>query len=224
MNQAFSMNRWHKWLSYLTDIQIDTKHSEISGPIYIKWRNGKRVVDTETVNYAYGTLYEVFQQAFVKYDVQHKVKPKKILLLGFGAGSVFQLVRETFGREPEIVGVERDPIMLQIYRDYFLHSDANLTLIQADVQTYIQESTEKFDLILIDVFVGEHVPNTLFQESFVQFARNALSQSGVLMWNVIVEDADQKSKFDLLTTFFSPSLTWFVLNRVNRMIIWKNDF
>lgn len=211
------LKRLYLWLSYLTDITIEKRYSELSGDLFIRWRNGRLVVDTEAVNYAYGSLYDVFKLAFQKVDVNNRVKPKRVLLAGFGAGSVYRLVRETFGEQVSVVGLELDPVMIQIYRDYYAAADPHLEVLQIDTCDYFKQTQDVFDLIIIDVFVGDEVPDKLFDEAALKAMESSLNQQGCLMWNVIVENEKQKQQFKRAIDYFNYSNNWFVLNRVNRM-------
>jgi spermidine synthase len=142
--------------------------------------------------------------------------------LGFGAGSVYRLVRETFGEKVKIRGVELDPVMIQIYHDYFKKESDQIQIIQDDVLSYMHRQTETYDMILIDVFIGENIPETVFADSFVYAVEKALNLNGILLWNTIVDSEKQNIKFNHLINLLQAKDSWFVLNEINRMIYKRN--
>ena len=92
-----------------------------------------------------------------------------LLLLGFGAGSVAELVVDAEHNKAIIVGVEKDKVVLEIATEYFeLDRFQHLELHLADAVEYIQTEDRQFDLIVVDVFVDLEVPGTLETPQFVQ--------------------------------------------------------
>ncbi len=78
---------------------------------------------------------------------------RSVLLLGLGAGSAARLARALLPHA-RIVGVERDPHVIEVAREHF-HLDAlMLEVVLADAKSYLARGREKFDAVLEDVFVG----------------------------------------------------------------------
>lgn len=67
-------------------------------------------------------------------------KPRNVLILGYGGGTVAGLIHKIYGDVP-ITGVDLD-LQENIYND---------TLIQADAREFIK-TCEKFDCVIVDLF------------------------------------------------------------------------
>ena len=83
-----------KILSYVFDIPIENHPSIISGEIIVKRVNNKIRVDTKKVNYSFGSLHRVFENALKKINPFEKFPIQNILILGFGAGSIYEILRK----------------------------------------------------------------------------------------------------------------------------------
>ncbi len=77
---------------------------------------------------------------------------KRILMLGVGGGAVIQQLNY-FIKPDEIVGVEYDPVHIDIARRFFNVTQENVNLIQADAVTWLENyKGPKFDFIIDDLF------------------------------------------------------------------------
>lgn len=85
-------------------------------------------------------------------------KPLRILVLGVGGGAVIHMLNEFLSCE-KIIGIELNPIHIKIAKKYFSLSAENIELIEADAISWIENSTknstEKFDIIIDDLFFEE---------------------------------------------------------------------
>jgi predicted membrane-bound spermidine synthase len=78
---------------------------------------------------------------------------RRILLLGVGGGAVIRQLNDFL--QPEIiVGIELDPVHLEIAERFFEATAPNVQLIQADALHWVDEyEGERFDMIIDDLFV-----------------------------------------------------------------------
>lgn len=99
-----------RFLSYIWPI---TKRIEsaVNGTLEITWINGKKILDTKNANYSYGSLQRILKFGLSKTEV---ASTSDILLLGFGAGSVVQTLREDFNFTGKITAIEYDDIMISV--------------------------------------------------------------------------------------------------------------
>lgn len=82
-------------------------------------------------------------------------KIQNILVLGVGGGTVLQQLHK-FRAPRKIVGVELNPVHLQVARKYFGLKHQSFQLIEADAIEWLKDyKGEKFDLIIDDLF-GHH--------------------------------------------------------------------
>ena len=121
----------------------------------------------------------------LRYLLSKGFVPKKCLILGLGGGSAAQLVRN-FWKESEIVGVDVDPIIVQLGKKY-LKLDAVLAkMVIDDGLSFCRSSLEKgviYDLILVDMYVGDKYPQKFESIDFVKLVEKLLSPKGVVIFN-----------------------------------------
>ena len=112
-------------------------------------------------------------------------KPKRILLLGLGGGTLARFFSRHF-LDAEIVVVELRQAVVDIARRYFLLEAApSLSIHVMDANDFLREHVSgdggrPFDLLIVDIFDGEG-PSVLLQETcFLYRLRDVLSPEGVM--------------------------------------------
>ena len=84
-------------LSSLAPVRLERAQG-LHGPLELTLENGRSVVNSANANQSFGSLHRVWQRCFADIDLTRH-RPERILLLGYGAGSVahrFALVRSSF--------------------------------------------------------------------------------------------------------------------------------
>ena len=112
--------------------------------------------------------------------------PRKILLVGLGAAS---LTKFLYRHRPlaHLTVVEIEPDVVVAARLYFkLPEDTKrIHLVVGDGAEYVQNSSKKFDLILVDGFDHNARAGALDTLPFYQMCRERLSSEGVLAVNLL---------------------------------------
>lgn len=136
---------------------------------------------------------------------------KKVMILGFGGGTIAHLISRNFPGA-EIVGVELDPVMVQIARDYFdIGSIPNLRVIIEDALRLVVAPQEydiqefSFDMILVDVFVGERYPDLGKSGNFIGAIKKLVKPGGLVIFNRIYREHHQDDVnifIDYVSEFF----------------------
>lgn len=106
----------------------------------------------------------------IKRLIPKSFKPASILLLGLGGGSNAQLVSKKYP-QAKIVGVDIDPVMVELGKKYFgLGKIKNLEIVVDDALNYVNKlkPNDQFDLVLLDCFIGENVPKKLGDPVFLR--------------------------------------------------------
>lgn len=80
-------------------------------------------------------------------------QPRRVLILGLGAGSAAQLVRR-LAPNAEIVGVEWDAAVVAAAREHFNLDALGIDVRIADAREVLASERKHFDFIVDDVFVG----------------------------------------------------------------------
>lgn len=102
------------------------------------------------------------------------------LLLGLGGGSVANSLQTGGGFKVD--AVEFDERIAQAARDYF-SLNPSVRVIIDDARHYLETSKSRYDLILFDVFKGDHFPaHVMSLEAFLK-AKTLLNEGGILVIN-----------------------------------------
>ena len=113
---------------------------------------------------------------------------KRILMLGVGGGAVIQQLNY-FIEPEEIVGVEYDPVHIEIAERFFDVRQDNVVLQQADAVEWLENySGPKFDMIIDDLFGEEEGEPSRAVEVTNKWARRIfsnLNRQGMVVCNFI---------------------------------------
>lgn len=131
-----------------------------------------------------GVVYDVWKTTLKKVKSKNS-KVKSCLILGLAGGSAARLVRQ-YWTEAEIIGVEIDPIMINIGQVFLGLNEVGVEAIEADAEDYLKDAAKtkkEFDLILIDMYVGTEVPKKFENSKFIRSVKRVLSESGTAVFN-----------------------------------------
>jgi spermidine synthase len=107
-----------------------------------------------------------------------------ILEIGSGGGRVAWYLHR-FLPDVRVTSVELDPAVLELSRKYFgLKDEPNFDLEARDGRLFLSQSTDKYDIILIDAYRGPFVPFHLLTKEFYQLVKDHLADGGVVVQNV----------------------------------------
>ena len=84
-------------------------------------------------------------------------KPANVLILGYGIGTAGELIRKIYGDTVLITGVDKHVEARQLP---FAHK--NVTVVERDVLSYLSDTTEQFDYVIVDLFNGSEVDESVF--------------------------------------------------------------
>lgn len=168
-------------ISYFFVIPKRKTPSAVNGLLEVNYANGKKVLDAANTNYSFGSLQQVLRYGLTKIDFSGI---STVLVLGVGGGSVIRTLRDEFEFSGTVTGVEIDPVVLQLAREEFgLKTDQNMKLINVDAGEFLRNSTEIFDLVIIDIFIDLEIPDFVFERSFVEDVVAHLTDKGQLLVN-----------------------------------------
>lgn len=112
-------------------------------------------------------------------------KLKNCLILGLGGGTAAKLVRK-FWPEAKIVGVEVDLIMVELGKKYMGLEEIEVEIKIGDAQAIINQLStinKEFDLILVDLYVGDKVPEKFKSDEFLELVLRLLTDNGTAVFN-----------------------------------------
>jgi spermidine synthase len=110
--------------------------------------------------------------------------PERVLMIGLGGGAFTNLLRRHF---PDlwIDAVEIDPVVVKAARGFFgVREDERFQIYVQDGADFIEEVRNVYDLILLDAYSGEGVPEKLTTPSFFEAVKARTTGSGVVVVNL----------------------------------------
>jgi len=185
------------WLSYLFPqklAEFSTKHNQY---IRVNDEFGQRklLVNGSVQSGIY--IRSLWKGAFKAFGISKNRQCNNILVLGVGGGTVIELLHSQFPKA-RITGVDIDPAIIDITKKYFLTGNiAYLEFITADAKKYVQQSKLKYDCIIIDIFIGNAIPEFVKTTSFITLCKQRLSSNGAICINYL-QDREYKEKSDEL--------------------------
>jgi spermidine synthase len=117
--------------------------------------------------------------------VDQAPQKSRILMLG---GGVFTLPEHIALKYPDaqVDVVEIDPALQDIAIQHFGYiQPANVRAIAADARAYIQATTQKYDVVLVDVFNEQSIPFSMTTQEFTVRLAGILQPGGVVAVNII---------------------------------------
>jgi spermidine synthase len=191
----------------LTGIQV---LEEIDSPVNGKIKVVKGIafgtyIQVEGLTQSGGILKNVWRKPLKKLH-SSQITVHRSLILGLGGGTVAGLVRQ-FWPEAKITGVDLDPVMVDLGKKYLELDKYNVNVVIEDAYEYIGNGErdtgdrekignrvqgtknrkrgreEKYDLILVDLYVGREYPEKFGSENYIQRVRNILARGGIAIFN-----------------------------------------
>jgi spermidine synthase len=152
--------------------------------------NGQEAVQSRVSVTAPGTLLSPYAHGmFASYLYQPH--PRRVLIVGLGGGA---MVRFLTHHEPQVQidAVEIDPAVVRLADQYFgVRSGGNVRVHTADAVKFVESTTDRYDLILMDAFLRPSgdtdttgVPTRLKTLAFLGRLKQALAPGGVVAFNV----------------------------------------
>lgn len=214
--------RWKRWLSHFFDFSLESIESDINETLYVLLTQGRLQLCTENAIYSYDDLYLNFRIAFE--EIELPKNGAKVLVLGLGLGSILQLLEQIFQKAYFFTAVEIDEAVIHLINKYTLPELASpIQIIQADAFHFVCHGEEKFDLICMDVFLSDVIPDRFQQHFFLEAIKERLSPKGIFLYNCLAakqEDIERSTAFYEQyfvkvfpnATYIQAELNWILLN------------
>jgi len=162
--------------------------------------NGRIKLCTDNATYSYEDLYTVFNKGFNQLNIQ-QYQFDKVLILGFGLGSVPSIFHKKYDMQSKYTGIEIDSAIVALNQEY-LSKDilSQCNIIEADAYDWVQNTDEKFNLIIIDLFIDTITDSKFREELFVEATKKLLAEKGILLFNML---ADSKEKSTSILKYYN---------------------
>ncbi len=133
-----------------------------------------------------GSVWDALAAPILLLPPSHR---RSVLILGLGGGSAARIARALAPRA-RIVGVERDPEVVNAAKTWFDLDELGIEIIVSDAQSYLRRARRQFDVVLEDIFVGKgrgvRKPDWL-PDPGLELAALRVAHGGLLVSNAIEE-------------------------------------
>ena len=109
--------------------------------------------------------------------------PSSALILGIGGGTIAALLWQMAPDVP-VVGVDCSGEIMQLAQEQLGLRHPRLRLVQADAGDFVRVCTERFDFIVVDLFLGEAAASVMASRSFQRQVRQLVVPGGRVVWNL----------------------------------------
>jgi spermidine synthase len=188
--------------SFFKEKVIDTFDSEVNPLLEVALINGRYQLNAGSVNYSFGPLHDAFRRYFKK-DPPSINAGSKVLLLGLGAGSVANIIRNELELDCPITGVDIDPAVIEAARKHFaLDKLSGLRVVISDAYAFAIECKETYDFIVLDIYIDDKVPVKFETLKFVRMLSKLLKPGGKVVFNKLQTSLADESGVLMLTRYF----------------------
>lgn len=125
--------------------------------------------------------------------------PDSLLIVGLAAGTIAKQYAAVYP-DVKMDGVELDPTIVQVGRDYFAMNEPRLRAIVDDGRAFLDKTTDRYDVIVVDAYRQPYVPFHLATVEFFAEAARHLSPRGVVAVNAARTATDDRLAVALAAT------------------------
>jgi len=149
-------------------------------------------------------------------------EPSSVLIIGLGGGTIPRALTQIVPNV-RIDVVEIDPAVVSVAKKHFgFVENGSIRAVEADGRVFVKRALRegrRYDLIMLDAFDHEYIPEHLLTREFLTEAKTLLGPNGVLAANTFSSSRlyDHES-----VTYASVFPTFFNLKKDNRVVIATN--
>ncbi len=173
---------------------LEVIESPMNGKLEVRQLGRDIYVTTGGLTQSGGLINELWSKTFKKIP-KEQLANKRWLVLGLATGTVAKIIAQKYS-PVKITGVEIDPVMLDIGQRYFeLKQIPHLEIINLDARRYVLDAKGKFDVVLVDLYVGDQLPKFVYSLQFISGIRKI---SQLAIFNHLFYDSGKKTKAEAL--------------------------
>ena len=179
------MFSFKKMLSYIIPVKLDSGYGQDGVRLDVYYDLGKIKLFTDTTNYSGGKLKKLFRKALKSLTFKGD---EDILVLGFGMGSIWEIVREEYGlTDVLITGVDYEPLVKQYIEKYVpkIIKDTNTYLNISDALAFLETNAKTYNYILIDLFQNDCVADVVLDRSFIKNIFTHCNKHSIVVLNTM---------------------------------------
>lgn len=135
-----------------------------------------------------GGILEKIWKNTLKEIRKPKLEVHDVLILGLGGGSLGKLTRKDYPGA-KITGVDIDSIMVDLGEKYLKLDEYHLQVSIQDALEFLKSKIKdskgkgQYDLVCIDLYVGEDFPEKFGKDEFIEAVKKVLKENGIAIFN-----------------------------------------
>lgn len=194
------------WLSYIFPRKVAEFSTKYNHHIRVNDEYGERKLLVNGSVQSGRYIRKLWQGAFKKFGISENRNWKKILVLGVGGGTIIQLLHAKFPKA-RITAVDIDQKIIDVAKKYFLTGDTTyVNFIIEDAKKYVQKNNLKYNCIIIDIFIGNAIPEFVKTKPFITYCKQSLTPGGAICINYL-QDREYGEKSDEFNTVLRSMFT-----------------
>ena len=148
--------------------------------------------------------------------------PEHILITGLGGGTLPKVLAELLP-DARIDAVEIDPAVVSVAERFFdFRAGPNTRVFVQDARVFTRRAIrdgKRYELILLDTFDGDYIPEHLMTLEYLQETRQLLAPNGVLAANTFSTSRLYDHESETYYRAFGPFFNFTIRDSANRIIL-----
>lgn len=188
------------WLSFIFPHTIASAHSRYNKTIHVIERFGSRELYVDGIQQSGPYTIRLWKTGLRDIGTNLPEEIKNILILGVGGGTLFGMLTAKFPHA-HITAVDVDAEIISLYKKYFMRGDvSSVSLVCEDARKFITQAVREkkmFDLVIIDLYIGNDVPDFVTNTAFLASIHRILAKKGMAVYNYF-NSSDQSHNAEVL--------------------------
>lgn len=185
---AIKISWWRRLLSYIEPQILSMGTSSISGLLELALSKNRFMLLSNNAIYSFEDLYHNFDRTFKQINIAN-YQFNNILVLGMGLGSVPQMLIQKYGQaKANYTLVEIDPIIVAWAKELTIpkmQTNTSINIVEVDAYNFVAIEKNTYDLIVIDVFVDDLIPENIQSIDFLQKLKSLMNSKALLLFNCL---------------------------------------
>jgi spermidine synthase len=152
--------------------------------------------------------------------------PRRVLIAGLGGGSLPSALTTLFP-EAQIDVIEIDQAVVNVAKEFFDFEETDqVSVIVNDARVYVKRAAlleKKYDLVILDAFTGDYIPEHLLTLEFLQEVRSIMTPDGVLVANTFSTSRLYDHESETYQRAFGEFFNFKLPSSGNRIIIARDE-
>jgi len=148
--------------------------------------------------------------------------PQHILVIGLGGGTLPTAFHSLYPKAV-IDAVEIDPAVVKVAQEYFgFKPSANVRIHTQDARVWTKRALQRkelYDIIVLDAFNGEYIPEHLMTQEYLQETKALLAPSGTLVANTFTVSQLYDHESATYASVFGEFINFRIPESANRVVL-----